>query len=90
MYKNSWIHKQNPLYKLGFYKNKVTDEMHNDDPTVQPDYEIPHMGIFNDDNYCHIHDILLLSNPQWAFERYFMTDYHQMSLLRMFVMNKIG
>lgn len=50
--------------------------MHNDDPTLKPDYEIPHMGIFNDSNYCHVHDIMLLSNKQWAFKKYFMTDYH--------------
>lgn len=48
------------------------------------------MSIFNDNNYCHLHDIMVINNPEMAFEKNFMTDYHQMSLVRMFVMNKIG
>ena len=64
--------------------------MYDDNPMTEPDFVSPHMGIFNDRDYCHIHDILLLSNPKLAHKKYFMTDYHQLSLVRMFVMNKQG
>lgn len=61
-YKKSHISRMNPLFRLGMYKNKVTEEMYNDDPTEMVDFETPHMGLFNDPNYCHVHDIMLLSN----------------------------
>ncbi len=90
LYNRSRISLQNPLFKLGFYKNKVSDEMYDDDPSMRYDFETPHMGLYNFDNYCHVHDILILSNKKLAFKKNFVTDYHQMSLLRMFVMNKLG
>lgn len=64
--------------------------MFNDFPDEFPDYNKAHMGVFNDDNYCNNHDLLLLSNPDMVYKKYFMSDYHQLSLTRMFVMNKIG
>lgn len=48
------------------------------------------MSLFNDKNYCNLHDILIINNPSLAFEKNFMSDYHQMSLVRMFVMNEMG
>ena len=41
--------------------------MYNDDPLEKYDFETPHMSLFNDDNYCHIHDILILNDPSLAF-----------------------
>lgn len=52
---------------LGHYDNTVLDDMYNDDPLEKYDFETPHMSLFNDDNYCHIHDILILNDPSLAF-----------------------
>lgn len=88
---NSQLSKENILNKLGFYKNKVTKEMYDYDPQKGPDFEYPNMGIFNMNDYCNIHDILIQSNPGLALTRkYFVTDYHHMSLPRMFVMGQMG
>ena len=50
--------------------------MYNDDPSHEPDFETPHMGIFNDNNYCNVHDMLVLGNKGLLKKKYFMTDYH--------------
>lgn len=81
----------NLLNKLNFYNNLVKPEMYDDDPTAGPDFETPNLGIFNMGDYCNVHDILIQHNPSLALKKkYFVTDYHQMGLPRMFVMNKIG
>ncbi len=81
----------NPIAKLGFYSRKIKPELYDDFPNRDPDFDAPHMGIWNMRDYCHVHDILVLHDPQVALaKKYFVTDYHQMSLPRLFVMNKIG
>lgn len=90
IYSKTSLKLKNPIFLLGHYKNKVKDEMYNDDPNEKQDFDTPHMSLFNNDNYCHLHDLMILKNPEFAFEKNFMTDYHQMSLVRMFVMNQIG
>lgn len=47
LYNKQKFYKTNIFHKLGFYEEKVTKEMHNDDPNVKQDYKTPHMGIFN-------------------------------------------
>ena len=65
--------------------------MYNDDPNQEVDFHTPHMGIFNMKDYCNIHDILLQYDPEaYLKNKYFVSDYHQMSLVRMFVMNSMG
>ena len=69
----------------------VSAKMYNDDPHQEVDFESAHMGIFNMESYCNVHDILLQHDPQSYFQnKFFVTDYHQMSLIRMFVMGKMG
>lgn len=81
----------NIIDKLGFYKKKIKSELYDDFPDKEPDFDSPHMGIWNMANYCHVHDILIQHDPSLALtKKYFITDYHQMSLPRLFVMNKIG
>lgn len=90
MYKSP-LSKENILNTLGFYTaTAVGSEYYNDRPDASVDYETPNFGIFNMDDYCNVHDILLQYNPQIAFQKYFVTDYHHLSLPRMFVMNRIG
>ena len=85
---NHKIWKLNPLKKLGFYKNEIKSKMYNDKPDFEPDFDAPHLGIFNVVDYCNIHDLLILKKPHLALKKkYFITDYHQLSLNRMFVMN---
>ena len=87
----STLKKLNPLAKIGFYNNKIKPELYDDFPDILPDFDSPHLGIFNMPNYCHVHDILILHDPSLALKKmYFVTDYHQMSLPRLFIMNKIG
>lgn len=76
LYKKTSIKHMNPLYILGYYENNVLDDHYNDDPDEKYDFLTPHMSLFNDKNYCHVHDLLLLSYPKQAFQKYFMTDYH--------------
>ena len=65
--------------------------MYNDDPNQEVDFQTPHMGIFNLDDYCNVHDILIQHDPDTYFKnKYFITDYHHLSLLRMFVMGSMG
>ena len=88
---NEKMSKENILHRLGFYKNRVPEDKYDYDPQVGKAFDIPHMGIFNMNDYCHVHDQLILNNPDLALKKkYFITDYHQMSLPRMFVMNKMG
>ncbi len=85
------LRSENILNKLNFYNNPVQREMYDDDPNTAPDFDVGHMGIFNMGDYCNVHDILIQYHPALALEhKYFITDYHQMGLPRMFVMNKIG
>ena len=90
LYKKSRISSMNPLYKLGFYENSVKKEMYDDDPNIEPDFKTANMGLYNFKDYCQVHDVLIFGNRELAFQKNFITDYHQMSLPRMFVMNKIG
>lgn len=76
LYRKSYFRRTNIFDKLGFYDKRVTREMHNDEPNMKPDYTTPHMGIFNDKNYCHVHDMLIYHNQPLAFKKYYMTDYH--------------
>lgn len=65
--------------------------MYNDDPNQEVDFNTPHMGIFNLNDYCNVHDILIQHDPDTYFKnKYFVTDYHHLSLLRMFVMGAMG
>lgn len=65
--------------------------MYNDDPNQEVDFETPHMGIFNLQDYCNVHDILLQYDPQrYLNNKHFVTDYHHLSLVRMFVMGSMG
>ena len=48
------------------------------------------MGLYRDNNYCTIHDLLVISQPWFLQEIVFMTDYHQLSLIWMFVLRKMG
>lgn len=88
---NSQLGKENVLNRLGHYQNKVPTGSYDYDPQKGPDFEEPHMGIFNMDDYCNVHDILIQANPSLALtKKYFVTDYHQLSLPRMFIMNEMG
>lgn len=62
IYKKSSIARLNIFWKLGIYDFKIPKEMFNDFPDEFPDYEKTHMGIFNDNNYCDNHDLLVFSN----------------------------
>lgn len=65
--------------------------MYNDDPNQEVDFATPHMGIFNLNDYCNVHDILLQHDTErYLQNKYFVTDYHHMSLVRMFVMGSMG
>ena len=65
--------------------------MYNDDPNQEIDFTTPHMGIFNLDDYCDVHDIMMMQHdPENHTKKYFVTDYHQLSLTRMFVMGSMG
>jgi len=49
------------------------------------------MGIFNDPNYCHIHDTFVLNNPETVLSKmYFFSDYHPLSIPRYFALGKYG
>lgn len=85
------LSKENILNILGYYNaTRVAKEYYDDIPGVEPDYKNPHLGIFNMDDYCNVHDILIQHNKELAFKKYFVTDYHHLGLPRMFVMNLIG
>lgn len=74
----------NPLRVLGYYSEEIPVEMYNANPTVQRDFSMPHLGLFNDDNYCDVHDNFVLNNPEVVLNKsYFLSDYHQFSIPRM-------
>lgn len=88
---NSQLGRENVLNRLGFYRRRVAREQYDYDPQRGPDFEAPHMGIFNMSDYCNVHDILILAQPELALaKKFFVTDYHHMSLPRMFVMGAMG
>ena len=81
----------NPLRKLGLYDVPVAEKMYDDIPGKYSDFQSPHMGIFNDDHYCDMHDNFVINNPSSVLDKlYYVSDYHQMSLIRMFVMGRMG
>jgi hypothetical protein len=81
----------NPVAKLGYYKEKPTEEMYNDDPSQEADFKTPNMGIFNDPDYCHIHDHFILTNPEVILDKmYFFSDYHPLSIPRYFAWGEAG
>lgn len=80
----------NIFRKLGLYDYKIPKEMFNDFPNETPDYYKAHMGVFNDDNYCDNHDLLMWGVPELLYKKYFMTDYHHLSFIRAMVLNKMG
>ena len=81
----------NLLHKVGFYKRKLKPKHYDYFPDKEPDFNEPHLGIVNVNDYCNVHDLLILNDSDLALKKkYFITDYHQFSFVRMFVMNKIG
>ena len=81
----------NILNKLDFYTDVIPLDLYDDHPTELPDFETPNYGIFNMDDYCNVHDVLIQHDPSLAMDRkYFVTDYHPMGLPRLFVMNVMG
>ena len=90
MIKNDW-NRFNPIAKLNYYKIKPSILMYNDDPVQVASFKTPNMGIFNDPNYCQVHDNFILSNPAVALEKmYFFSDYHQLSIPRYFGLGEYG
>ncbi len=90
IYRKSSMKWTNIFRKLGLYDFNIPKEMFNDFPDEFPDYDKTHMGIFNDDNYCDNHDLLVYSNQSLLSKRYFMTDYHHLSFIRSQVIYKTG
>jgi len=82
---DDWID-YNPFRKLGLYDVPVADVMYDDIPGQGAEFDTPHMGIFNNPHYCDEHDNFVINNPKALFDKlYYVSDYHQMSLIRMFV-----
>lgn len=87
---NDWP-SYNPIAKLGYYKEKPTAEMYNDDPNQERDFKTPNMGMFNDPDYCHIHDNFILNHPEVILNKmYFFSDYHPFSIPRYFALGEYG
>jgi hypothetical protein len=81
----------NPIRKLGLYDHPVAEKMYDDIPGQYQDFDTPHMGIFNNDHYCDEHDNFVINNPSSVLDKlYYVSDYHQMSLIRMFVLGRMG
>lgn len=81
----------NPIRKLGLYDHPIIDKMYDDVPDQGPDFQTPHMGIFNNDNYCDEHDNFVINNPNSVLDKmYYVSDYHQLSLPRMIALGKTG
>ena len=90
MVKSDWAI-NNPIAKLGYYKDKLAKEHYNNYPNKAPDFTTPHMGIFNDPNYCHVHDNFVLNNPEVILDQmYFLSDYHPLSIPRYFGLGEFG
>lgn len=81
----------NPLKIIGFYDDQVGEEHYNANPDVPKDFDMPHMGLFNDRNYCDAHDLFVLQSPEFVMKKmYFLSDYHQLSIPRMSALSKLG
>lgn len=85
-------HVYNPVLRLKYYNNfEISDDMYNDDPNQGKDFAMPHMGIFNNPDYCNYHDYFILNNPEIALKKlYFFSDYHPLSIPRYFAFGKFG
>lgn len=81
---------QSPAHTLGLYDNPPSKEMYNDFPDQSSDFINTKFGLFRDDKYCNIHDLLMIQNQNLIDDTLFMTDYHQLSYIRMFILGKIG
>jgi hypothetical protein len=81
---------ESPARLAGLYDNPPAKEMYNDFPDEQPDFNTTKMGLYKDKNYCTIHDLLVINNPSLLNKIIFMSDYHPMSLVRMFILRKMG
>lgn len=81
----------NPVRVLGYYSEEIPLEMYNANPNVKRDFHMPHLGLFNDDNYCDVHDNFVLNNPEVVLNKsYFLSDYHQFSIPRMHALAQFG
>jgi hypothetical protein len=81
----------NLIRKIGFYDNPVSLEKYDDVPGQGPNFKRAHQGLFNDPNYCDVHDNFLMMHPSSVMSKfYYMCDYHQLSLLRMFTLGSMG
>lgn len=81
----------NPIKKLGYYTEKVAEEAYDDIPGEGPDFKMPNLGIYNDPNYCHLHDSFLIRHPEMALDKmYFLTDYHPFSIPRWYGLGHYG
>lgn len=81
----------NPLRVLGYYSQEIGKRYYNANPKVKKNFNKPHMGIFNDPNYCDVHDLFILNNPEAVLNRtYFLSDYHQFSIPRMMGLSHFG
>ena len=81
----------NPIQKLKFYSDKISDEKFDDVPGQGADYKMPNMGLFNDHNYCNVHDIMLINNPDMVLEKmYYLSDYHPFSIPRWYGLGHFG
>ena len=74
----------NPIRILGYYSEEIGPMYYNANPTVKKDFDVPHLGLFNDDSYCDVHDMMVLDHPDIVLNKsYFLSDYHQFSIPRM-------
>lgn len=81
----------NPLRVLGYYSEEIGLEMYNANPDVKKDFDMPHLGLFNDANYCDVHDLFVLNNPEVVLNKmYYLSDYHQFSIPRMSALSHYG
>lgn len=85
-------HLYNPILRLKYYEQyKISDQMYNDDPHHGKDFAMPHMGLFNNPDYCNYHDYFVIHNPKIALKNlYFFSDYHPLSIPRYFAFGKYG
>ena len=79
------------LARLKFYPLIINPSFYNSDPDKKPNFTEQDLGILNDSKYCSIHDMLLLNQSDLLLSKpLIVTDYHQLSLLRMFIFSKKG
>ena len=90
MINKDWV-EYNPLRVLGYYSEEISNDYYNANPTIKRDFSMPHLGLFNDDNYCDVHDTFVMNNPEVVLKKmYFLSDYHQFSIPRMGAMSYYG